>query len=96
MECQKMKFEIDAIFKWMPTYIFRERERGIVSTADGVSRGDDGATSLQRRHDAGLRDRDALLLHGFVDTRPIRLVHLGTRTTQGHSNVSVLTGSTHC
>lgn len=43
---------------------------------DGVGGSDDGTSGLQRGDDAGFRDGDALLLHGFVDTRPVCIVHL--------------------
>ena len=41
---------------------------------------DDGATCLQRGHDASLGDGDALLLHGLVDAGPVLIVHLGVCT----------------
>ena len=41
---------------------------------------DDGATCLQRGHDASLGDGDAPLLHGLVDAGRVLVVHLGVCT----------------
>ena len=69
--CPENEDSISDNINVVTTYIFRERERGIVSSPDRVSRSDDGAAGLERRHYASLRYGDTLLLHGFVDTRPI-------------------------
>ena len=39
--------------------------RGIIAASFRVGRSNHGAASLQRCHDASLRDGDALLLHGL-------------------------------
>jgi hypothetical protein len=56
--------------------VLREGERGVVATAERIGRGEHGTSRLERGDDASLRDRDRLLLHGFVDTRTIGVVHL--------------------
>jgi hypothetical protein len=48
----------------------------VVSSTDRVSSGDDGAPGLERSDDAGLRNGDGLLLHGFVDGGAVSVVHL--------------------
>src|SRR3989449_1053382 len=42
----------------------------------GVRRGEDRASGLEDRGDARLRDADPLLLHRFVDRRPVLRIHL--------------------
>src|SRR2546427_299772 len=49
----------------------------LVESAElGVRRGEDRASGLEDRGDAGLRDADPLLLHRFVDRRPVLRIHL--------------------
>ena len=67
VECRRVSISIGAIYK---------AAYGILSRR--VSHGDDGATCLQRGHDASLGDGDALLLHGLVDAGPVLIVHLCT------------------
>ena len=60
------------------TYVVCERHTGVVASPDGVGGGHHRAARLQRRHNAGLADGDALLLHGLVDRRAVLVTHLST------------------
>lgn len=46
---------------------------------NGVAGSDDGAPGLQRSDDPGLGDGNALLLHGFMNTGPVCIIHLKNR-----------------
>ena len=48
----------------------------VVATVNRVRRGQNGSARIQRGRDAGLRDRDGLLLHDFVNVGAVTLVHL--------------------
>lgn len=54
------------------------------SLTNGVGGGHDSAASLQRGDDAGFGDGDALLLHGFMDTRPVCIIHLQRGTKKSY------------
>lgn len=54
--------ELNVLLKW---------DRWIVSSADWVGGGDNGTPGLEGGDDAGLGDRDRLLLHGLVNGRPV-------------------------
>ena len=57
--------------------VFGEGARGVVAAAVRVGGGDHRAARLQRRHDASLGDRDALLLHRLrTTTTASRFNHL--------------------
>ena len=58
-------------------HVLGEGHGGVVASSDRVSGGDDGAAGLEGGDDAGLGDRDSLLLHGLVDTGPVLVIHLG-------------------
>ena len=57
-------------------HVLGEGHGGVVASSDRVSGGDDGAAGLEGGDDAGLGDRDSLLLHGLVDTGPVLVIHL--------------------
>mmetsp|Transcript_38657 Transcript_38657/g.60410 ORF Transcript_38657/g.60410 Transcript_38657/m.60410 type:complete len:484 (+) Transcript_38657:192-1643(+) len=52
------------------------RQLGVVAAVERVGGGQHGCPGVQRGGDAGLGDRDRLLLHHLVDRRPVVLVHL--------------------
>jgi hypothetical protein len=56
--------------------VFDRRYLGVVPAVQRVGRREDRGPGVERRRDAGLADRDGLLLHDLVDRRPVRLVHL--------------------
>ena len=56
-----------------------EVKGGVVAASLGVGSSDHSASGLERRHDASLGDRDALLLHRLVNTCPV-LSHTPTYT----------------
>lgn len=51
-------------------HVLSEGAGGVVAAPNGIGCCDDGTARLKLRHDAGLADADALLLHGL---RPARL-----------------------
>jgi hypothetical protein len=57
-------------------HVLLERNRRVVTTADRIRCGDDGAARLKRGDNTGLGYRDGLLLHSFVYRRPVPIVHL--------------------
>lgn len=59
--------QLDVLLEW---------DGGIVSPANRVGGSDDCTASLQSRDNTSFRDRDRLLLHGFVDRGSIGVVHL--------------------
>ena len=56
--------------------VLRDRQVGVVSTADGVGRSKDAGPGIERSDDAGLGYGYSLLLHDFVQDRAGRIVHL--------------------
>lgn len=57
-------------------HVLGKGQGGVVPSTDGVTGSNDGAPGLQGGDDAGFGDGDALLLHGFVDTGPVCIIHL--------------------
>mmetsp|Transcript_816 Transcript_816/g.1813 ORF Transcript_816/g.1813 Transcript_816/m.1813 type:complete len:317 (-) Transcript_816:1085-2035(-) len=58
------------------TDILRECLLRVVPALHRVGHSNDGASRMQCGHDASLRNRDGLLLHGLMDGRPVLVVHL--------------------
>lgn len=57
-------------------HVVREGDGLVVAALDRVGSRDHAAPRLQLRDDAGLGDRDGLLLHGLVDGGAVVVVHL--------------------
>lgn len=58
------------------TYIFRKGHTGIVSTTDRIRCGYYCASGMKRRNNTGLRNRNTLLFHSFVDRCSVLIIHL--------------------
>jgi len=58
------------------TYIFCKGHTGIVSTTDRIRRRYHCASGVKRRNDTGLRNRNTLLLHSFVNRCSVLIIHL--------------------
>jgi hypothetical protein len=72
-----------------------EVKGGVVAASLGVGSSDHCASGLERRHDASLGDRDALLLHRLVNTCPV-LSHPPTHThIHPHTHTHTHTTHTH-
>ena len=56
--------------------VLREGDCRIVSSTNGIGGSDHGTPCLQTGDNTSFGDRDRLLLHSFVNTGPIRIVHL--------------------
>lgn len=59
-----------------------------VDSTNWVSSSDDGASGLELSDNTSLGDRDSLLLHGFVDTGSVLLVHLVELINQADTFIS--------
>ena len=59
----------------------------IISAANGIGRRHDSAPSLQGRNNTSFADGDGLLLHSFVDTGSILIIHLVKLIDQAGSPV---------
>lgn len=69
--------DVESRQDWLGEFdILLEWDGGVVPPSNRVGCGDDGASRLERGDDAGLGDRDGLLLHSFVNGRPVRVIHL--------------------
>lgn len=68
--------------------ILLERDRRIISPARRICRSNNSTACLERRDDPSFRDGDTLLLHRFMDTRAVRVVHLVELVDQARPFVS--------
>lgn len=73
-------------------HVLCKGQGGVVSPTDWVTGSNDGASGLQGRDNAGFGDGNALLLHGFVDTSPVCIIHLMDKMGGGYKVTASPTG----